>query len=274
MKFRFLSLFVALGFPLAAQAADMSFKAAPAAPIPTWTGPYVGLNLGWARQDATSDYTIPANLLGTTLFAPTQGFGLLPTSSSQSGDNVLGGITLGYNFQRDRVVYGVEADAMGTNLNGRFDQTTSAFAFPDLRTTTTTKTDFLATIRGRLGSLITPDTLLYGTAGLAIGHVKGNTTIEPFLPGAGTSECATNAFCSAGSASRFLAGWTAGAGAEKQFGPKWSAKIEYLYYDLGSFSYNAIEVSPTFPGLAGNPNMKIDTKITGHIVRAGVNLRF
>lgn len=192
---------------------------------------------------------------------------MLPTSSSQNSDNVLGGITLGYNFQSDRVVYGIEADAMGTDLNGRFTQTTSLFAFPDLRTTTTTKTDFLATVRGRLGGLITPDTLLYGTAGLAIGHVKGNTTIEPLLAGVGTSECATNAFCSAGSSSKFMTGWTAGAGAEKQFGPKWSAKIEYLYYDLGSFSYNANEVSPGFPGFAGNPNMKIDTKITGHIVR-------
>ena len=39
-------------------------------------------------------------------------------------------------------------------------------------------------------------------------------------------------------------GWTAGAGVEWMFLPRWSVKAEYLYYDLGTA--NTANVGPVF----------------------------
>ena len=43
--------------------------------------------------------------------------------------------------------------------------------------------------------------------------------------------------------------------------------------DLGTFSYTANEISAAFPLFAGNPNVSVDTKMTGHIGRVGQNNR-
>lgn len=113
----------------------------------------------------------------------------------------------------------------------------------------------------------------YATGGPAAGHVKGTTSTTPLLFN-GASACASNAFCSAGSGSKTLIGWTVGAGAEHSFASGWSAKIEYLYYDLGKFSYPTNEISSAFPASLGVPTMNMDSSVTGHIVRAGLNYKF
>jgi outer membrane immunogenic protein len=79
--------------------------------------------------------------------------------------------------------------------------------------------------RGRLGFLATPNLLLYGTGGFAYGQVKSSATLVFTPPIDGTYF---------GSTSETKYGWTAGAGAEYAFGNNWSAKIEYLYVDLGT----------------------------------------
>jgi outer membrane immunogenic protein len=119
--------------------------------------------------------------------------------------------------------------------------------------------------------------LLYGTGGLAYGGVKASTAIFQsnndcvFFPGS----CLQGSTASAGSFSQTRAGWTAGAGLEWLFATKWSAKVEYLHYDLGSvtFANGALVTGPgTTPdggqvAVASSSN----AKFSGEIVRAGVN---
>jgi outer membrane immunogenic protein len=257
----------------AARAADMPLKApVPIAPAPSWTGFYLGAQLGAAWQDAHTDYgPVAAPFAPVIIF----GFanGLIPTSARQDGTGFLGGLTLGYNMQSGPVVWGLEGDASWLSVRNTSNVTGATvvgIGFTDT-TTTETKTDWLATLRPRAGFLVSPQSLLYATGGLAVGHVSGSTT---FTPG-GATTCATNILCSAGSGSATRVGWTAGAGFEYAFMPGWSAKIEYLYYDLGSFSYGINEISPgAAPGAAGSPNATATTKVTGNIARLGVNMKF
>ncbi len=258
---------------LPAMAADLPMKAPPAppAPVTTWTGPYVGVNVGWAWQNADTTYQ---GINPTDIFATGIAAGALPAAMSQNASGVVGGVTLGYNLQSGSFVYGVEGDIMGTDLSATSTLTTSGILFnPTLTTVTTTSTDWLATVRGRVGMLVTPQALLYATGGLAIGHVAGSASITPNSPG---STCATNFYCSTGSGSATNLGWTAGVGGEYMFAPHWTAKIEYLHYDLGSFSYTINEAStfPTFLPFAGSPNVNVKTNVSGDIVRGGVNLKF
>ena len=257
----------------AASAADLAPRTYAKAPVPSpiysWTGFYVGGSVGGGWQDATSTYTGVNNPFAVGLFDDAIRDGALPSRTTQRGAGFVGGAQLGYNVQSGNVVYGIEADAMWLNVRGTSTVSTNVAAlfYPPITTVTEAKTDWLATLRGRLGILAAPQTLLYATGGLAVGGVRGSTTITP-------TPCATNAFCSAGSASDTRWGWTVGGGLEQAFGSQWSVKLEYLYYDLGTFSYTANEISPTFLAFQGNPNVKIDTNVTGHIARIGVNYRF
>jgi outer membrane immunogenic protein len=111
--------------------------------------------------------------------------------------------------------------------------------------------------------------LLYGTGGLAVGEIKYSTqttvTGQIFGPGAAGIIPAGPAVTVAGpifSESQTRVGWTLGAGLEKKFSQNWSAKLEYLYLDLGSRTY--------FGGTAN----AVSVGFRDHILRAGFNYAF
>jgi outer membrane immunogenic protein len=65
------------------------------------------------------------------------------------------------------------------------------------------------------------------------------------------------------------------------FASNWSAKLEYLYYDLGSATYStgslvSSDFGPTnFTGSGnGVANTSAKVRFNDHIVRAGVNYHF
>ncbi len=131
------------------------------------------------------------------------------------------GGTLGYNWQTGPVVFGIEADGAWADIN-------ASAGFPRLLTLNA-KIQDLGTVRGRVGYAF-DQVLLYGTGGYAWADTKLSAT-------------ALNAFTA--SNSQVLNGWTAGAGVEVMFAPKWSLKAEYLYRSFGSqtFSVGAIPVT-------------------------------
>jgi outer membrane immunogenic protein len=110
-------------------------------------------------------------------------------------------------------------------------------------------------VRGRLGVTVTPDPLLYGTGGLAYGKVDASANWFQFV------DEQTPA-----SVSKTKVGWTAGAGAEWMFAGNWSAKLEYLYVELGSDSAIGNFTPP-------DPNFKVGYTWNAqeNIVRVDVN---
>ncbi len=147
-------------------------------------------------------------------------------------DGGLVGGTLGYNYQTGPWVFGLEGDVNWTNIDG----TSTCGA-----TTFTTQNHWLGTARGRLGYAMGPTgTLLpYVTGGLAFGD------IEHSVAGAGT-------------VSNTETGWTIGGGLEAAISGPLTAKVEYLYVDLGDG-----------PSLAGQ-----SSSFHTNIIRAGLNYRF
>src|SRR5450756_1611916 len=190
----------------------------------------------------------------------------------------LGGAQLGYNTMLSPMILaGFEADIQGSSLrNGTTATNTtpspgSIFSF-STAIATSRSLDYIGTIRGRVGAVVTPGMLLYVTGGLAYGGVKSNTTIGQTAPGSTAPALGT-----AGSFSDNRAGYTVGAGGEWMFTSKWSAKAEYLYYDLGSANYGTggygFDEGPTnFPG-GGFASVATSTRVhfNGNIVRVGVN---
>ena len=127
---------------------------------------------------------------------------------------------------------GIEADWQWANLTDNQTVSTSVAAFNQFTANAQQDLEFFGTARGRLGFTPVEPVLLYVTGRLAYGQVK--------LSGAITNP-ACFGFCGTTSTTNAQRGWTVGGGLEYAFAPSWSAKVEYLYYDLGTLSQQILD---------------------------------
>jgi outer membrane immunogenic protein len=117
-------------------------------------------------------------------------------------------------------------------------------------------------VRGRLGYAIVPDTMIYGTGGLAFGHV--NVSQSLFSTGfAGT-------YSAAATTSDTKTGWVIGAGIESMITPDWMLRLEYLHYDLGTVSSSAQISGPFAAGTSAQANYQVN----GELARAALSYKF
>ena len=268
-----------------ALAADLpSYKAPPPPPPPPppmWTGFYVGLNAGytWANSNNVWTNAFPIDNDNESPFvAATVPFNL----AGNNNGGFIGGGQVGYNYQfASSFVVGLEADIQGVASSNSFTSGFGAGFVPanDLGVTfmnASRRLDYLGTVRGRVGWLFTPTLLLYGTGGLAYGGVNLTTSLmSAELLGAAFVATDGVGF-GAAAFSDTRVGWTAGGGVEWMFWPNWSAKVEYLYYDLGSVTLPSAVVIGVSPGGAQDWAYAASTRtrFDGHVVRAGLNYHF
>jgi outer membrane immunogenic protein len=196
---------MAAGWTAGAEAADLNYgQRAPYTvnqPLNaySWAGPYLGGNVGYAWGEVSNNPARPSGFVG--------------------------GVQAGYNFQNGPWVFGIEGDIQASGA----DDTFAPWKFSN---------PWFGTMRGRGGYALN-NILVYATAGLAFGELRGQTF--------GLTESHTTA------------GWTAGVGAEVGLTPNWSAKLEYLFVDLSSSQFAITGVSNGY---------------SASVVRAGVNYRF
>jgi outer membrane immunogenic protein len=206
-----------------------------------------------------------------------------------SSIGIIGGGQIGFNYQIAPSIFaGLEADIQGLESGSPTSSvvgTVAGFQPAGFSTSITSSSgpSYLGTFRARLGTTVAPSLLLYATAGLAYGGVKSSTTLNPSLVGSaqengnGPSGLAP----SSGSFSGTRVGYAAGAGAEWMFASNWSAKLEYLHYDLGSATYSTGGLSVNEANVAGIPGSQTAAASTSstvrfrnEIVRVGVNYHF
>jgi outer membrane immunogenic protein len=281
----------------------------PPPPAPMWTGFYAGLNAGgtWGASNGINMVSGPV-YLHPTAFTGSIGNALydwsLPSAAGATGSmnsntgGFIGGGQIGYNWQapfmgRDFVV-GLEADIQGVaGGSGRASMmnvtqvgsviASSSSGAPIYTLGSASRSiNYLGTVRGRLGYLVTPTLLVYGTGGLAYGGVSLNAGYWSSAPTLSPASELSGAWGGAGSSSTTRTGWTAGGGVEWMFMPNWSAKAEYLYYDLGAVAASmspagAIINAPRDPRYGQSwwlNGGQASTRFNGNIVRAGVNYHF
>lgn len=164
-------------------------------------------------------------------------------------DGALLGVTYGQNYAggNPNMIWGYEADLGWSGLSGELPVGTYN-GFGCGTGPCITNVTWLATLRGRIGFL-QGNTLIYGTAGAAVGGLEGT------IPG--------DAALDIGAQTQF--GWTAGIGAEFRVSDRMSIKGELLYVDLGTSQYDD---GITY---AGSP-FNVDAEFTQ--IRIGVNMKF
>lgn len=217
----------------------------PPSPIYNWGGVYVGFNAGgsWINQ-------------GNTAFTCTGAICATGTSSGQSFSNsgFTGGGQVGFNFQSGQFVFGLEGDA--EYLSNKSNVVVTDFGGGGATHAYTT--DFLSTVRGRLG-FAWDRALFYGTGGLAMATYQVQRTQNTTgLDVAGATQTVNN----------FRIGWAAGAGIEYAFTDNITGRVEYLVAGLESATdtYN-------FPFSGSSVTASSPTEYI-NIVRGGLNFKF
>jgi iron complex outermembrane receptor protein len=230
----------------------------------TWAGFYVGgtIGYGWGKSSTDTVFSDPATASQ-----------LLATNGSRKLDGAIGGAQGGYNWVAGNLLAGVEADLNYAGQRARMRagcpgevcnpalvgivSDPSVVALSDQGQ----KLEWFATLRGRLGATVTPNALAYITGGLAVGEVMTAGTVFGF-DGDG------NPVNTIVSSHNTKGGWTIGGGLEGRLVGNWTAKLEYLYLDLGSVATVPTPVANSTVAVAFN------SRITDNIVRVGINYKF
>src|SRR3954463_2067386 len=226
------------GLAAPASAADMAVKAAPppmVAPIYNWTGFYIGANGGWGENHNCVDFI--------------NGAGVAVASGFRDRSGGLIGGQLGYRWQANQFVFGLEAQGDWADLSN------SRVSLFDPTLSTRVKTDGIGLFTGQIGWAWNA-ALLYVKGGAAV--TSNRLDIFDTLTGIGLV-----------SASNTRWGGTVGVGFEYGFAPNWSVGVEYDHLWMGNANNTFSVVDPR---LAGILNSRISQDVDMVTVR--LNYRF
>lgn len=226
MKHLIAGAFVLLAAP--AMAADMAVKAAPvpmAVPY-SWSGLYVGLNAGggWANECWS--------LKGAFIV----GFDPPLSEGCHDATGAVVGGQIGYRYQVNSLVFGIEAAGDWANLRGSnrsaiFDGINAAISPNAINLVNSTRVNAIGMFTGQVGYTITPALLLYAKGGAAItdNTYSGSLSVTgPNIPAGFPNPLLTDT----GKEIKF--GGVVGAGLEWMFMPGWSVGAEYNHLFMGS----------------------------------------
>jgi outer membrane immunogenic protein len=219
---------LALGVVQTASAADIArpvYKAPPPVMVGyNWTGFYAGIHGGYGWGD----------IGGTT-----------------GQDGWFGGGQIGWNWQGagSPWVFGVEVDSAWANLKDDVTAAGTVFGVPVVANAFS-ELNYFGTARMRLGYAF-DRAMIYATGGLAWGRNEiGWSAVTPAVVVGQTI-------------SNTHVGYAVGGGMEWALMDNWTAKVEYLYLDLGSKTYDFGPAIGIF-----------DADVSAHTVKVGLNYRF
>ena len=198
------------------------------------------------------------------------------TTSSQSffSSNPQARLYAGYNWQASpKWVAGIEGDVghgdsrmrvagipgtYGNGVNTPFGIETQD------HNSASVKMGWDATVRGKLGMLVTPTILFYGTAGAAFQQVSVSAACDADINF--NSWCSFSGIAKNQTNTSVRAGWTAGVGIEGVLTGNWLGKVEGRYADFGHYN------SALFAGTGDEVVTRV--RIQTFTALAGVSYKF
>jgi outer membrane immunogenic protein len=302
-----------LASAIAVEAADLPAVpvVVPAPVLYPWNAFYVGGFVGASAATQT------INQQGANQFFAQTGAGtsflFLPSSDPETAfalDGSRGSFTAGgfagASYQFDGIVFGMETDFAWKNTALKGSQVAgedATYAFTPfncpggvgdcdydtanaIRNETFTgqvQQNWDASVRLRLGTLVTPGILFYATGGGAVGQVASSfnysvTTVYSYEGAAGAPGPITHTTSGAGNWSDLRLGWTAGAGFEALLTRNWRVRAEYRFTDLGQFSKQVALVrsssDPVNLPNTGSQSSTVNFDAAFHTVRVGLAYAF
>ena len=250
-----------------------------------YSGPFIGLNVGYGNSDLT--------LTATDVPRPSGGWsypdfgGLNGITFDDQLNGALGGIDVGYNWNNEDWVYGVEASYALLDLNHSDWTKADDKRQPNLGGIVSGQDDVfnsnlksLALLSLRLGRKI-DKLLLYGRAGFAAGNYH-LSVVDQNIPKTGID---TENNTGRGSDKKWLTGYSVGVGGEYLLNESWSAGLEYNYVRLdasninpgGTGCYNSLASDPPYKacgGVIGPVTYKMRPEIDLQLMAFHINYHF
>jgi outer membrane immunogenic protein len=207
----------------------------PPPPVYSWTGCYVGANVGggWASKSANDAAGAVTGVAGADI-------------GSHTASGIIGGGQVGCDYQAGAWVFGVQGMFDGSGMEGSNTDPSGLFAI-------NSQIRSLATVTGRVGYAAAPTVLVYAKGGGA--WVRDHYTFTD-VSGANLANAGANP-----------SGWTVGGGIEWVVAGNWTAFAEYNYLDFGTpgISFTSNTSGLTFP-------INIKQNINSFLF--GINYRF
>lgn len=203
-----------------------------------YSGPFIGLNVGYGNSDLTLTATDVPRPSGGWSYPDFGGLNGITFDDQLNGAS--GGIDVGYNWNSEDWVYGVEASYALLDLNHSDWTKADDKRQPNLGGIVSGQDDVfnsnlksLALLSLRLGRKI-DKLLIYGRAGLAVGDYH-LSVVDQNIPKTGID---TENNTGRGSDKKWLTGYSVGVGGEYLLNESWSAGLEYNYVRLDSSNIN------------------------------------
>jgi len=219
----------------AAFAADLPTQKAPLVPapelVPIWTGVYAGVQLGGVFGN-------------TNLSIPAIGY-----NGSWGNNGVIGGAHIGYNYQLNSVVLGVESSFDLLSVQGSEANNT---AFAPNAFNGSSYHNYLVSIDERLGYAYR-NLLFYGIGGYAFLSNNSALTLNGIQIGA---------------VSNTVNGYDVGGGVEYAINDRWSVRAEYRYYNFQNNTNNFATSNKVFN------NHVFTESVNSNVFRAGLSYKW
>lgn len=222
-----------------------------------WSGVYVGAHAGWATGGWDGRLATDGASSSDIWQSP---------GKSLDSNAWLGGGQIGFNLQSGSLVYGLEVDATFADMSdsGSFETDGPAIGEESYTWDIDAEIEAFGTARVRVGYLVTPTFLLYGTGGIAWAKTSADiVTSHTWVPDPSKSLGVT----ARGSVDETHVGWAAGIGSEIQLADNWSVRGEWLHVDLGEADYR-------FKGANSYASDSFKSELTFDVFRVGAVYRF
>jgi outer membrane immunogenic protein len=184
------------------------------APMYDWSGAYLGINGGWASSHNCWDFTTP-------------GGAFIGTEGCHDGNGGTAGGQLGFRWQSNAMVFGIEAQGNWADLKG----SNVSLLFPAF--SNKTSIDAFGLFTGQIG-YAWDNVLVYAKGGAAMTDTNYSVSSNVGNILAGTT----------GDQTRW--GGVVGVGLEYGFSPSWTAGVEYNHLFMGTRSVTFTDPTGVF----------------------------
>lgn len=230
----------------------------------SWTGFYVGGNLGYAKADSDSKVALGGDW--STQTPALQEFIINNSQDKQNPSGASFGFQAGYDYQfESKVMLGIEIDYYELDLDK--SRQTPLLDLPggpaDFAFSNKVEVNHTYSLRPKLGYAF-EKTQLYVTAGYAWTSAKFSSDLVSEFN-----------YSKVGKKSKKLSSLIWGIGVEHKFYDNVSAKLEYLKINGDDTSYTAeYREGSNFAPPAFSFSEKFNVDLDYDIIRAGINYRF
>ncbi len=229
-----------------------------------WNGFYAGFLVGGTSNRSALD----THVVDQSSYYALTNLAILNEAgqSTAQSTNLMGGIEAGYNKRAGSFVYGLEGDFDFSPIknisavNGAFfigDSTTAPFSV-----TQNLAVNWLVTAHPRVGMLLNPQWLIYGTGGVALADLSASFSYTDYYPGHESA-----------STHKTELGYVAGIGSEVALNAKWSLKAEYLHLNFANISTTSDNLTRGSQQFTGTP-FSHSADLTSDVIRIGLNYKF